>query len=90
MSFFVCPQCGARTDIFSHGGAEHWAKEAGVPFLGAVPINLQIRLNGDEGRLRDNFASDNPIRDNLLAIADQLVAQIQADKAPAAPKIEIV
>lgn len=90
MSFFNCPSCGARSEIFGHGGAERWAKEVNVPFLGAVPINLQMRLNGDEGHLRDNFAADNPTRENLLAIADRLVAGIEADSSPLAPTLEIV
>src|SRR5499427_8630076 len=34
MSYFVCPQCGARSDIFGHGGARHEAERLGVPFLG--------------------------------------------------------
>ncbi|MFO0947949.1 MAG: Mrp/NBP35 family ATP-binding protein [Planctomycetota bacterium] len=90
MSFFHCPQCGARSEIFGHGGAERWAKDVNVPFLGAVPINLQMRLNGDEGHLRDNFADENPVRECLLAIADRLVAGIESDASPLAPTLEIV
>ncbi|MGL5096792.1 MAG: Mrp/NBP35 family ATP-binding protein, partial [Planctomycetia bacterium] len=74
MSFFVCPHCNGRTDIFGCGGAEHWAAEAEAPFLGSVPINVSVRLNGDTGRLRDNFAADGPVRDALFAIADRVVA----------------
>jgi ATP-binding protein involved in chromosome partitioning len=90
MSFFLCPSCGSRSEIFGHGGAEHWAQEAGVPFLGGVPINLQVRLNGDEGKVGDNFADSNPVRDQLLAIADKLVAEIEADETPTVPTLEIV
>src|SRR3989337_978658 len=50
MSFFLCPHCGERTDIFSHGGGEAAAKKLGVPFLGEVPIDLKIRAGGDAGR----------------------------------------
>jgi ATP-binding protein involved in chromosome partitioning len=49
MSYFVCPHCGGRTDIFAHGGARHEAERLGVPFLGEVPLDLQIRLNSDAG-----------------------------------------
>jgi ATP-binding protein involved in chromosome partitioning len=49
MSYFVCPHCGGRTDIFAHGGARHEAERLGVPFLGEVPLELQIRLNSDAG-----------------------------------------
>jgi ATP-binding protein involved in chromosome partitioning len=50
MSFFSCPHCGARTDIFGHGGAEAEAAKMGVPFLGAVPLLADVRAAGDAGR----------------------------------------
>jgi ATP-binding protein involved in chromosome partitioning len=49
MSYFVCPHCGERTDIFGHGGAEHEAARIGVPFLGAVPLTMRIRELSDAG-----------------------------------------
>ncbi len=49
MSFFQCPHCGARTDIFGHGGAEAEARKLGVPFLGAVPLLMAVREAGDRG-----------------------------------------
>ena len=49
MSFFICPHCGGRTDIFAHGGARHEADRLGVPFLGEVPLDLSIRLTSDAG-----------------------------------------
>jgi ATP-binding protein involved in chromosome partitioning len=49
MSYFLCPHCGERTDIFGHGGAEHEASRVGVPFLGAVPLDSQIRIMSDAG-----------------------------------------
>jgi ATP-binding protein involved in chromosome partitioning len=55
MSGFVCPDCGKRYDIFGSGGARRRADELGVPFLGEVPINMQIRVTGDAGRTDDNF-----------------------------------
>jgi ATP-binding protein involved in chromosome partitioning len=50
MSFFACPHCGERTDIFSSGGGEASAGMTGVPFLGAVPIDPKVRAGGDAGR----------------------------------------
>jgi hypothetical protein len=50
MSYFICPQCGTRSDIFSHGGARHEAERLGVPFLGEVPLDIAIRVNSDDGR----------------------------------------
>jgi ATP-binding protein involved in chromosome partitioning len=50
MSYFLCPKCGERSDIFGHGGAENEAKKLGVPFLGAVPLHIDIRSTSDAGR----------------------------------------
>ena len=55
MSYFLCPGCGKRYDIFGSGGARKRAAELEIPFLGEVPINIQIRVNGDAGQLADNF-----------------------------------
>jgi ATP-binding protein involved in chromosome partitioning len=49
MSYFLCPHCGGRTDIFGHGGAEAEAARIGVPFLGAVPLHAAIRERSDAG-----------------------------------------
>ena len=49
MSTFVCPHCGEATDIFGHGGAEEDARRLGVPFLGAIPLHMDIRINSDKG-----------------------------------------
>jgi ATP-binding protein involved in chromosome partitioning len=50
MSFFVCPKCGERSDIFSHGGAKAEAERLGVPFLGELPLHMSIRETSDSGR----------------------------------------
>src|SRR6266571_384755 len=47
MSYFVCPHCDQRTDIFSHGGGEETARKYEVPFLGEVPLDISIRQGGD-------------------------------------------
>jgi ATP-binding protein involved in chromosome partitioning len=49
MSFFLCPHCGGRSDVFGHGGAEAEAARVGVPFLGGVPLHIAIRENADAG-----------------------------------------
>ncbi|HYM72032.1 MAG TPA: Mrp/NBP35 family ATP-binding protein [Stellaceae bacterium] len=50
MSYFLCPHCGERSDIFSHGGARREAERLGSDFLGEVPLDLAIRETSDEGR----------------------------------------
>ena len=49
MSMFICPHCGTRSDIFGHGGARHEAERLGVPFLGEVPLAIDIREKSDAG-----------------------------------------
>jgi ATP-binding protein involved in chromosome partitioning len=49
MSYFECPQCGTRSDIFGHGGARHEAERLGVPFLGEIPLHMAIRATSDSG-----------------------------------------
>jgi ATP-binding protein involved in chromosome partitioning len=50
MSYFLCPHCGTRSDVFGHGGARHEAERLGVPFLGEVPLDMAIRETSDAGR----------------------------------------
>lgn len=49
MSYFQCPECGTRSDIFGHGGARHEAERLKVPFLGEVPLHMAIRTSSDAG-----------------------------------------
>ena len=49
MSFFCCPKCGERTELFGHGGARHEAQALGVPFLAEIPLLLDIRTSSDAG-----------------------------------------
>jgi ATP-binding protein involved in chromosome partitioning len=50
MSYFTCPHCGERSEIFSHGGGQRAAEQFGCPFLGAIPLDIGVRQGGDEGR----------------------------------------
>jgi ATP-binding protein involved in chromosome partitioning len=50
MSTFICPKCGERSDIFGHGGARAEADKLGVPFLGEVPLHMDIRIKSDSGQ----------------------------------------
>jgi len=49
MSYFQCPHCGTRSDIFGHGGARQEAERLGVPFLGEIPLHMSIRATSDAG-----------------------------------------
>jgi ATP-binding protein involved in chromosome partitioning len=50
MSYFLCPNCGHQADIFGHGGARAEAERLGVPFLGEIPLHLDIRETSDSGQ----------------------------------------
>jgi ATP-binding protein involved in chromosome partitioning len=49
MSYFVCTKCGERHEIFGHGGARDEASRIGVPFLGEIPLDKEVRLRSDSG-----------------------------------------
>jgi len=50
MSYFSCPHCQGRSEIFSHGGGKQKAEELKVPFLGEIPLDVQTRIGSDEGK----------------------------------------
>jgi ATP-binding protein involved in chromosome partitioning len=60
MSYFLCPHCGGRSEIFSHGGAREEARRLGTEFLGEVPLDLEIRETSDDGRPITVSDPDNP------------------------------
>ncbi|MGH7055412.1 MAG: iron-sulfur cluster carrier protein ApbC, partial [Stellaceae bacterium] len=69
MSYFLCPHCGGRSDIFSHGGARREAERLGVEFLGEVPLDLEIRETSDEGRPITISHPDSPHAEVFRAMA---------------------
>jgi ATP-binding protein involved in chromosome partitioning len=84
MSGFVCPDCGKRYDIFGSGGAKKRAAELDVPFLGEVPINIQIRVRGDQGETAGNF-TDPTSGAYLEAICHTLVKNLASSRKAAPP-----
>jgi ATP-binding protein involved in chromosome partitioning len=77
MSYFLCPDCGKRYDIFGSGGAERRAAELDVPFLGAIPISIGIRERGDAGNTAGNF-NDEATATFFREICSRLVRQISS------------
>jgi ATP-binding protein involved in chromosome partitioning len=88
MSTFVCPHCGTRSDIFGHGGARHEAERLAVPFLGEVPLALDIREKSDAGLPVVASAPNGPHAQAFRAIAAAVREQLQVEGRPA-PKIVI-
>jgi ATP-binding protein involved in chromosome partitioning len=90
MSYFVCPKCGERHDIFGHGGAHQEADRLGVPFLGEVPLDIAIRETSDAGRPVVATDPDGPHAKVYREIAGRVRDQLKGRGAGrAAPKIVI-
>ena len=87
MSYFVCPECGHRSDIFAHGGARHEERQ-GVPFLGEIPLAMPIRETSDGGRPIVASDPDSAHAKAYLAIARQ-VRDGLSGPVRAAPRIVI-
>jgi ATP-binding protein involved in chromosome partitioning len=77
MSYFQCPHCGTRSDIFGHGGARHEAERLGVPFLGEVPLHMAIRETSDAGNPVVVSEPDGPHAAIYRAIANQVREQLK-------------
>ena len=92
MSYFVCPHCGGRTEIFSHSGARKEAEHLGVPFLGEIPLDAAIRENSDDGRpvvaSMPGSAQAEAFMRVARSVADSLASGPGAAKP--APRIRIV
>ena len=90
MSYFLCPSCGTRSDIFAHGGARHEAERLGVPFLGEVPLHMTIREKSDAGLPVVATAPDSEHARIYRDIASKVLAQLKGGAGgKAAPKIVI-
>ena len=87
MSHFLCTDCGARHDIFGHGGAAAEAEKLGVPFLGEVPLEMAIRATSDDGTPIVASQPESPHAAHYQKIAAGLLAQLDVAQPKAAPKI---
>jgi ATP-binding protein involved in chromosome partitioning len=89
MSYFLCPQCGARSEIFAHGGARTEAQKFGVPFLGEVPLDIAIREQSDAGRPVAALDPGGEHAKIFRGIAAQVKAALEKGRVRAAPRIVI-
>lgn len=83
MSYFQCPQCGTRSDIFGHGGARHEAERMGVPFLGEIPLHMSIRATSDAGTPVVDSEPDGPYAAIYREIGSKVRDQLQGAIAAA-------
>ena len=85
MSYFLCPHCGERSEIFSHGGARREAERLGTEFLGEVPLDLAIRETSDEGRPITVSDPRSPHAQLFRDIAARVWAKVSGEGARRAP-----
>jgi len=76
MSYFICPSCGTRSEIFAHGGGRETSRKFNVPFLGDVPLETGIRSCGDKGVPVVVDAPESPAGQAFIRIARTLAAEV--------------
>ena len=90
MSYYVAPD-GSEHDVFGRGGTEKAAQRLGLPYLGALPMFTELRVNSDAGNPHANFEGNPALRAALEALVGNLAGAIsKRNMAPAAPRLEII
>jgi ATP-binding protein involved in chromosome partitioning len=80
MSYFLCPHCGQRTEVFGHGGAHDAAEKLGLDFLGEVPLDAQVRASSDEGVPIVEREPDSPVAQVFMVIAERVAARTSVQR----------
>ena len=76
MSYFVCPHCNQRTEIFGEGGARRLAEMHGVPLLGELPLDPSVRAGGDAGRPILVVEPESPVSEAFRKVAGRVAARV--------------
>lgn len=80
MSYFVCPHCNERTEIFDHGGGKKASEEFKVPFLGEIPLDAGVRIGGDRGEPIVVSHPDSAVAQAFMRLAQTVMDQIGQEK----------
>ncbi|MGH9432425.1 MAG: P-loop NTPase [Terriglobia bacterium] len=88
MSYFICPHCGQREDIFGHGGARTAAQKLGFPFLGEIPLGTSIRVKSDVGK-PVALDAETPYGKAFAAVATAVAEQVKTKLAEVEEEIRI-
>ena len=78
MSYFVCDCCGTRTALFGEGGGRKLAEELGLPLLGEIPLQPEVRTSGDEGKPIVVADPESPVARAILETARQITATAES------------
>jgi len=89
MSYLVCPHCQKEIDIFSKGGGERTAAQFGVPFLGSIEVDPDIRKGGDSGQPVVLEGDQSPHARSLFKVARHVIDRVSEVRAAEGPVIEI-
>ncbi len=92
MSYYLCPKCGHRDELFDHGGAALMADELNVPFLGEIPLNAKIRIYGDAGTPEKAFTdTDDFVSEAIGRVVANTAGQIsiRSQLQPAVPTLSV-
>ncbi|MBM2828764.1 MAG: Iron-sulfur cluster carrier protein [Actinobacteria bacterium] len=76
MSYFLCPHCSGRSEIFGHGGAAQACREMGLRFLGEVPLQMELRESSDEGRPLVSRNPDSPAAAAIVKAVSEAAAAL--------------
>ena len=91
MSYFTCPHCQGRIDVFGHGEGERMAQTFAVPFLGEIEIDPQIRIGGDTGKPVASLGEDAPGGKSIYAMARRVAARLSVVNLTAStPMVQIL
>lgn len=90
MSVFICPHCGSSSHIFGHGGARETAENLNAPFLGEIPLVMEVREGSDTGRPITVESQGSPAAQAFLDIARQVSEQLACARLKTAPLIKMV
>jgi ATP-binding protein involved in chromosome partitioning len=88
MSYFIAPD-GSEHDIFGRGGTESAAQRLNLPYLGAIPMFTEVRVNSDAGQPRQNFEGSAKLRESLEAIVQNLINQVNLRNLQPTPTLTV-
>jgi len=80
MSYFVCPHCDERTEIFDHGGGKKTSRNFKIPFLGEIPLDTKVRIGGDTGNPISITDPDSPVSKAFKTLTDTIIQQVSTTK----------
>jgi len=85
MSYFECPHCHQRTEVFDHGGGKRASKKFSVPFLGEIPLDIKVRIGGDQGKPIVISEPDSAVAQAFQNVARTITEQVAKEKPDSSP-----